>query len=95
MDHDEIRKYRGWHHHMLACMLAHCFLWHLKIRLGKNSPGAYGVAAEDVAGNGPTVKNVHDCSGAMVGRKGAAEKPPGIPVAPKTVFRRAISQVAL
>lgn len=49
MDHDEIRKYPGWHHHMLTCMLAHCFLWHMKIRLGEKSPSAYGVAAEDVA----------------------------------------------
>jgi SRSO17 transposase len=33
MDHYEIRKYSDWHHHMLTCMLAHFFLWHLKIRL--------------------------------------------------------------
>jgi SRSO17 transposase len=49
MDHYEIRKYPGWHHHMLTCMLAHFFLWHMKIRLGEKSPSAYGVAAEDVA----------------------------------------------
>ena len=30
MDHYEIRKYAGWHHHMLTTMLAHFFLWHLK-----------------------------------------------------------------
>ena len=60
MDQYEIRKYPGWHHHMLTCMLAHFFLWHLKIRLGKKSPSAYGVAAEDVAGAGLTLENVHD-----------------------------------
>jgi SRSO17 transposase len=49
MDQYEIRKYPGWHHHMLTCMLAHFFLWHMKIRLGEKSPSAYGVAAEDVA----------------------------------------------
>jgi SRSO17 transposase len=49
MDHYEIRKYPGWHHHMLTCMLAHFFLWHMKIRLGKKSTSAYSVAAEDVA----------------------------------------------
>ena len=38
MDHYEVRKYRGWHHHILTCMLAHFFLWHLKIRLGKKAP---------------------------------------------------------
>ena len=32
MDHYEVRKYAGWHHHMLTTMLAHFFLWHLKLR---------------------------------------------------------------
>ena len=49
MDHYEIRKYPGWHHHLLICMLAHFFLWHLKIRLGKQSTSAYRVTAEEVA----------------------------------------------
>ena len=38
MDHYAVRKYPGWQHHMLLCMLAHFFLWHLKIRLGKKAP---------------------------------------------------------
>ena len=45
MDHYEVRKFRGWHHHILTCMLAHFFLWHLKIRLGKKSTVYYAVAA--------------------------------------------------
>jgi SRSO17 transposase len=45
MDHYEVRKYAGWHHHMLTTMLAHFFLWHLKLRLGKKSPSPYRVAA--------------------------------------------------
>jgi SRSO17 transposase len=45
MDHYEVRKFMGWHHHMLTCMLAHFFLWHLKIRLGKKSTIHYAVAA--------------------------------------------------
>ena len=45
MDHYEVRKFTGWHHHMLTCMLAHFFLWHLKIRLGKKSTVYYAVAA--------------------------------------------------
>jgi len=45
MDHYEVRKYTGWHHHVLTCMLAHFFLWHLKIRLGKKSTIHYAVAA--------------------------------------------------
>src|SRR2546423_10978002 len=44
MAHYEGRKYPGWHHHMLTTMLAHFFLWHLKIRLGKKSPSADGLA---------------------------------------------------
>ncbi len=35
MDQYEVRKLPGWNHHILTCMLAHFFLWHLKIRLGK------------------------------------------------------------
>jgi SRSO17 transposase len=38
MAHYEVRKYLGWHHHMLVTMLAHFFLWHLKLRLGKKAP---------------------------------------------------------
>ena len=45
MDHYEVRKFMGWHHHILTCMLAHFFLWHLKIRLGEKSTVYYAVAA--------------------------------------------------
>jgi len=45
MDQYEVRKLPGWYHHILTCMLAHFFLWHLKIRLGKKSAGGYGFAA--------------------------------------------------
>ncbi|MBW2602991.1 MAG: IS701 family transposase [Deltaproteobacteria bacterium] len=45
MDHYEVRKFTGWHHHMLTCMLAHFFLWHLKIRLGKKNTVYYAIAA--------------------------------------------------
>jgi SRSO17 transposase len=45
MDHYEVRKYPGWRHHMLSCMLAHFFLWHLRIRLGEKSSIAYDIAA--------------------------------------------------
>jgi SRSO17 transposase len=38
LDQYEVRKYPGWHHHMLTTMLAHFFLWHLQIRLGKKAP---------------------------------------------------------
>jgi len=45
MDHYEVRKIPGWKHHMITCMLAHFFLWHLKIRLGKKSTIYYFIAA--------------------------------------------------
>jgi len=45
MDQYEVRKYPGWNHHILTCMLTHFFLWHLKIRLGKKSTVYYFVAA--------------------------------------------------
>jgi SRSO17 transposase len=45
MDHYEVRKFSGWHHHILTCMLAHFFLWHLKIRMGEKSTVYYAVAA--------------------------------------------------
>jgi hypothetical protein len=45
MDQYEVRKFPGWHHHVLTCMLGHYFLWHLKIRLGKKSTSHYTLAA--------------------------------------------------
>ncbi|MBT7052161.1 MAG: IS701 family transposase [Desulfobacula sp.] len=45
MDHYEVRKFMGWHHHILTCILAHFFLWHLKIRLGKKNTIYYVTAA--------------------------------------------------
>jgi SRSO17 transposase len=60
MAHYEIRKYPGWHHHMLTTMLAHFFLWHLKLRLGKKSAGVDGSTATDFVGRGLTAADVHD-----------------------------------
>jgi SRSO17 transposase len=58
MAHYEVRKYPGWHHHMLTTMLAHFFLWHLKLRLGKKSPGADGVTAAAAPRSGITPPHV-------------------------------------
>ncbi len=38
MDQYEVRKWTGWHHHILTCLLAHFFLWRLQIKLGKKAP---------------------------------------------------------
>ena len=45
MSQYEVRKFPGWQHHILTCMLAHYFLWHIKIRLGKKSTSYYNIAA--------------------------------------------------
>lgn len=60
MDHYEVRKYPGWHHHMLTSMLAHFFLWRLKVRLGKKSTGAHGVAVTDGIRSGLAPARVYD-----------------------------------
>src|SRR5262247_1406704 len=60
MDHYEVRKYAGWHHHMLTTMLAHFFLWRLKLRLGKKSSSADGVPATDHLGRRLTPADVYD-----------------------------------
>jgi hypothetical protein len=39
----EVREYAGWCRHRLTGMLAHFFLGHLKLRLGKKSASAYGL----------------------------------------------------
>jgi SRSO17 transposase len=52
MDHYEGRKYPGWHHHMLTCMLAHFFLWHLQLRLEKKSTSSYDLTSPQVIGSG-------------------------------------------
>lgn len=38
MDQYEVRKFPGWNHHIVTCMLAHYFLWHIKMRLEKKAP---------------------------------------------------------
>ena len=60
MAHYEVRKYSGWHHHMLTTMLAHFFLWHLKLHLGEKSPGPHRIAAADVIGRCLTLTDVHN-----------------------------------
>jgi SRSO17 transposase len=60
MDHYEVRKYPGWHHHLLTTMLAHFFLGQLKLRLGKKSPGADGVPATAHLGRDLTPADVYD-----------------------------------
>jgi SRSO17 transposase len=78
MDHYEMRKYAGWHHHMLTTMLAHFFLWHLKLHVGEKSSGPHRVAGADVIGSRLTPADVYDCRCAGVGRVGAAAQSPSL-----------------
>jgi hypothetical protein len=48
----------GWNHHILSCMLAHFFLWHLKVKLGKKSSCPYYLAAQNPVENGITTANL-------------------------------------
>lgn len=66
MAHYEVRKYPGWHHHMLMTMLAHFFLWRLKVRWGKKSAGAHGVAVAHVTRSDFTPADVYDCTDARL-----------------------------
>jgi SRSO17 transposase len=59
MAHYEVRKYGGWHHHMMTTMLAHFFLWHLKLRLGEKSSRLNRVAATDDLGSCLAPANVY------------------------------------
>ena len=83
MAHYEVRKYPGWHHHMLTCMLAHFFLWHLKIRLGKKSPSADGVATAHLVRGDPPLTHLHGARGPRAGGVGPAVQSPGLSVAQK------------
>jgi hypothetical protein len=83
MAHYEVRKYPGWHHHILTCMLAHFFLWHLQIRLGKKSPSADGVTGADLAGSDLALAHVHGGGCPRAGGVGPAVQSPGVYVAQK------------
>lgn len=72
MDHYEVRKYAGWHHHMLTTMLAHFFLWHLKLHLGKKSAGPHRVTGADPLGSRLTLAAVADCRRPRIGGPAAA-----------------------
>jgi len=95
MDHDEVRQYPGWHHHMLICMLAHFFLWHVKIRLGEKSPGLDPAPEADVIGGGLTLTAIDDGRGDRVGRLGPTAPSSGVFVAQKAAGDRGLNQTTL
>jgi hypothetical protein len=72
MAHDEVRKDPGWHHHLLTTMLAHFFLWHLKLRVGKKSTSPHRVAAADALGSRLPLADVYHHRGPGTRRVDAA-----------------------
>ena len=87
MAHYEVRKYPGWQHHMLTSMLAHFFLWHLKLRLGKKSARPHRVAATHVIRSSLTLAHVYHCRGLGVDQMGAEAQSPGVSIAPRAAER--------
>jgi len=83
MAHYEVRKYPGWHHHMRTCMLAHFFLWHLKLRVGKKSSSTDGVAGAPLVGGDPALTHLHGGGGPRAGGVGSEVQSPGVYVAQK------------
>jgi SRSO17 transposase len=74
MAHYEVRKYPGWHHHMLTTMLAHFFLWSVKLRLGKKSASTDDSTAADALGSGVAPARVYQGSDVGVSALGAASQ---------------------
>ena len=83
MAHYEVRKYPGWHHHILTGMLAHFFLWHLQIRVGKKSPCTDGVATARLVRGDPPLTHLHGARGPRAGGVGPAVQSPGLSVTQK------------
>jgi SRSO17 transposase len=71
MDHYEVRTYEGWHHHILVSMLAHFFLWRLKIRLEKKITGVDGVAVAEPIGSGVASEELDERAESGADRLGA------------------------
>jgi SRSO17 transposase len=92
MAHYELRKFAGWHHHMLTCMLAHFFLWHVKIRLGKKSASAHGVAGEMATGGGVAPEDLYIGRRLALGEMDSAAQSRSLSRPPQTAGRRGLKQ---
>ena len=83
MDQYEVRKYPGWHRHMFFCMLAHFFLWHVKLRLGEKS-GMFDCSPGEIAPqNGAALANIFIGRGDRPSSMDSIEKPPSVSVSQK------------
>jgi SRSO17 transposase len=94
MAHYEVRKYRGWHHHMLMTMLAHFFLWRLKVRWGKKSAGAHGVTVAHATRSDLASAYVYDCTGSRLSGVDTGVQSPGLLFTPPTSASQRLSDAA-
>jgi SRSO17 transposase len=92
MAHYELRKFAGWHHHMLTCMLAHFFLWHMKIRLGEKSTRTNGVAGALAAGGGVAAEDLHVGRRIALGAMDPAAQSRGLSRPSQTAGRSGLKQ---
>jgi len=78
MDHYEVRTYEGWRHHILVSMLAHFFLWRLKIRLEKKITCPDGVAVAQPLGSGVAPEALDERAQSGADRLGATAQSPSL-----------------
>jgi hypothetical protein len=83
MDQYEVRKSPGWHRHMFFCMLAHFFLWHVKLRLGEKSAMFDCTPGEIAPQNGAALANIFIGRGDRPGSMDSIEEPPSVSVSQK------------
>jgi SRSO17 transposase len=77
MGDDEVRGWRGWHHHMTRCLLAHGFLVRACLRLTK-SPRLDRPPGAGAVGQHPTPPGIRRPGGAETHRLLAAPEPRGV-----------------
>ncbi len=78
MDHYEIRTYKGWHHHMLTTLLAHFFLWRLKIGLEKKITRIDRATVAASVGRGAAATELDKGAEISTDRLGATAQSPSV-----------------
>jgi SRSO17 transposase len=78
MDHYEVRTYEGWHHHILTSMLAHFFLWRLKIRLEKKITSSHSITAAELVRSGASATTLDKRAESSADRLGATAQSPSL-----------------
>jgi SRSO17 transposase len=93
MAHYELRKFAGWQHHMWTCMLAHFFLWHVKIRAGEKAPALTGSQVRRLLEVVLPPQNLYSRGGPPVGEMDSAAESPCLFGPSQTAGGRWLSRV--